>query len=288
MHTTMRELTLQLPNLRIGAIECGNPEAPRLLALHGWLDNAASFSALAPHLCEHFHFVALDLPGHGRSDHAPAGMGYRFADGIFDVLAAADALGWESFDLLGHSMGAGIASLTAAACPGRIRRLVAIEALGALTTPPEQTLVQLRRALTQALDLVGKPLRVFATADEAIAARMKASGLSRDAATAIVLRGIRPVPGGFSWSSDPRLTLASPQRFTEPQVLALLRGIEARTLLILAPDSQVKPVSEEAIAARVAEVPAIEVRELSGGHHLHLENPLPVANAILEFLQSVG
>jgi pimeloyl-ACP methyl ester carboxylesterase len=165
---------------------------------------------------------------------------------------------------------------------------VAIEALGGLTTPPEQTLVQLRRALTQAQELVGKPLRVFASPEEAIAARIKASGLSREAATPLVLRGIKPVPGGFSWSSDPRLTLASPQRFTEPQILALLRGIEARTLLILAPDSLVKPVSEEAMASRVAEVANIEVRELTGGHHLHLENPLPVARTILEFLQSVG
>jgi len=284
----MRELTLQLPNVRIGALEGGRPEAPRLLALHGWLDNAASFSALAPLLCEHFHFVALDLPGHGRSDHAPPGMAYRFADGIFDALAAADALGWESFDLLGHSMGAGIASLTAAACPHRIRRLVAIEALGALTTPAEQTLVQLRRALTQARELPGKPLRVFGSADEAIAARIKASGLSRDAATALVLRGIKPVPGGYSWSSDPRLTLASPQRFTEPQVLALLHGIEARTLLIVAPDSLVKPVSEEAMIARIAAVAKVELRELTGGHHLHLENPEPVGRAIVAFLHSAG
>lgn len=280
----MRELTLDLPHARLCAIAWGDRSLPPLLALHGWLDNAATHSAIAPLLGEHFHFVALDLLGHGRSDHASGRMGYRFADEIFDVFAAADALGWKSFDLLGHSMGGGIASLAAAAWPERIHRLVAIEALGAVATPPESTLAQLRRALTQARELASKPLRVFATVDEAIEARVKASGLSFAAASTLVLRGIKPVTGGYSWSTDPRLTLASAQRFTEPQILDILRGIRSPTLVILAPDSKVKPVSEAAFSERIAAVERIEVRRLPGGHHLHLENPQPVGHAILDFL----
>lgn len=279
-----RELILELPHTRLAARAWGDPALPALLGLHGWLDNAASFDAIAPQLCTHFHFVALDLAGHGRSDHAPPGLAYRFVDGVFDVLAAADALGWEKFDLLGHSMGGAIASLTATASPERVQRLVAIEALGALTTAPEQTAAQLRRGITQAREIANKPLRVFAHADAAIAARAQANGLSRMAAELLVLRGIKPVTGGYSWSSDPRLTTASLQRFTEPQVLDLVRHIAAPTLLILAPDSTVKPVAEAAFAQRIAAVAQIEVREISGGHHLHLENPQPVAQTILDFL----
>lgn len=279
-----RELTLDLPHLRLSARAWGDPALPPLLGLHGWLDNAASFDAVAPALGTYFHFVALDFAGHGRSAHAPPGIAYRFVDGVFDVLAAADALGWEKFNLLGHSMGGAIASLTAAACPERVKHLVAIEALGALTTPAEQTTAQLRRGLLQSRDLASKPLRVFPSADEAIAARVQASGLSHAAAELLVLRGIKPVTGGYSWSSDPRLTTASLQRFTEAQVLDLVQHIAAPTLLILAPDSTVKPVPETAFAERIARVPQIQVRQLSGGHHLHLENPQPVAQAILDFL----
>jgi len=279
-----RELTLELPHLRIAARAWGDPLLPPLLGLHGWLDNAASFDAIAPHLGTHFHFVALDFAGHGRSAHASPGIAYRFVDGVFDVLAVADALGWKKFDLLGHSMGGAIASLTAAACPERVARLVAIEALGALTTPAEQTTAQLRRGLTQTRDLANKPLRVFPSAADAITARVQANGLSRTAAELLVLRGIKPVPGGYSWSSDPRLTAASLQRFTEAQVLDLVQHIAAPTLLILAPDSTVKPVPEAAFAERIAHVPQIEVRHLTGGHHLHLENPQSVAQAILDFL----
>jgi len=280
----MRELTLDLPHQRLAARGWGDPSLPPLLGLHGWLDNAASFDAIALHLGKHFHFVALDFAGHGRSDHAPPGIAYRFVDGVFDVLAAADALGWDKFDLLGHSMGGAIASLVAAACPERVPRLVAIEALGALITPAEQTAAQLRRGIAQARAIANKPLRVFATAEEAIATRAQANGLSRAAAEPLVLRGIKPVPGGWSWSSDQRLTTASLQRFTEAQVLDLLRHIAAPTLLILAPDSTVKPVPETALAERIATVAQIEVLQLAGGHHLHLENPQPVAQAILDFL----
>ncbi len=260
------------------------PELPPLLALHGWLDNAASVAALAVQLCEHFHVVAIDMPGHGRSQHLPS---YYFVDGVFDALAAADALGWQTFDLLGHSRGGGIASLAAAACPERIRRLVLIEALGAMTTAPEHSAAQLRRAVAQTRDLAAKPLRVFATPEEAVSARLKAGDLSLSlaAAEAIVLRGIEPVEGGYSWSSDPRLTVASPQRFTEPQMLDIMHAIEAPTLLIMAPDSRVRPIDAATLAARVARVRNIEVRELPGGHHLHLENPQPVAEATIEFLQ---
>ena len=44
----MRELALDLPQGRFAALAWGDPSLPPLLALHGWLDNAASFSTLAP------------------------------------------------------------------------------------------------------------------------------------------------------------------------------------------------------------------------------------------------
>ncbi|MEP6938765.1 MAG: alpha/beta fold hydrolase [Rudaea sp.] len=282
----MRELTLDLPQGRFAALAWGDPAKPPLLALHGWLDNAASFAALAPLLCAHFQVVAIDMLGHGRSVHAAPGNAYHFADGVLEALDAADALGWRAFDLLGHSRGGGIAVLTAAACPERIHRLVLIEAMGPIATPAEQSAAQLQRAARQIRDTARKPLRVFATSEEAVEARANASSLSTEGARQIVLRGIRAVPGGYSWSSDARLTIASLQRFTEAQVLDIVGAIKAPTLLLVAPDSAVKPVAEAAFAARIARVADIDVCRIPGGHHLHLENPGPVAEAMLAFLQN--
>jgi pimeloyl-ACP methyl ester carboxylesterase len=278
--TIVREISVALPHLRLAARVWGDPALPRLIALHGWLDNAASFDRLSPLLCEHFHIVALDLPGHGRSDHRPPGAWYHYVDYLGEVLAAADALGWQRFGLLGHSLGGAVASVLAAASPERIERLLLIEALGPLAGEAEQALVQLQRALSQRGALQGKAMRVFASEDEAVRARAQASDLSLEVAQILVTRGIRALSGGFVWSSDPRLTLASPQRYVEAQILTLLEGIRAPTRLILAEPAPVF-LAESMINARIARVRGIEVVRQPGHHHLHLENPQPVAAAIL-------
>ncbi|HET7779295.1 MAG TPA: alpha/beta fold hydrolase [Rudaea sp.] len=280
--SAVRELSLELPHLRLAAQAWGDPQLPRLLALHGWLDNAASFDRLAPLLCEHFHIVAIDLPGHGRSGHRPPGTWYHYVDYLGDTLAAADALGWTRFGLLGHSLGGAVASMLAAACPQRIERLFLIEALGPLTAAVDQTLTLLQRAISQRHGLPAKALRVFASAAEAAQARAQAGDLSLEAAQIMVARGIKPASGGFVWSSDPRLTLTSPQRYIEAQVLAVLDELRVPTQLILAQPAP--PFLPEAlINARIARVPDIDVVRIAGHHHLHLDDPQPVAAAMLAY-----
>jgi len=281
--TAVRELELELPHLRLAAQVWGDPLLPRLLALHGWLDNAASFDRLAPLLCEHFHIVALDLPGHGRSGHRPPGTWYHYVDYLGDTLAAADALGWTQFGLLGHSLGGAVASMLAAASPQRIERLFLIEALGPLTAEVEQTLTLLQRAISQRHGLPAKALRVFSSEAEAAQTRAKAGDLSLEAAQIMVARGIKSAPGGgFVWSSDARLTLTSPQRYIEAQVLAVLDELRVPTQLILAQPAP--PFLPEAmINARIARVRDIDVVRIAGHHHLHLDDPQPVAAAMLAF-----
>ena len=120
---------------------------------------------------------------------------------------------------------------------------------------------------------------MFANLDDAIAARRAVNDLSEAAARAIVARGVREVDGGFVWSSDPRLTLVSPQRYTEDEVLAMLAGIRAPTRLVLA-DPATSYLPAAMMDSRAARVPDIRVARLAGHHHLHLENAPPVAHAL--------
>ncbi|WP_290890037.1 alpha/beta fold hydrolase, partial [Arenimonas sp.] len=131
----LREIRLESPRGELAALRGGTAGGPRLLCLHGWLDNAASFLPLAPDLAD-FDLVALDLPGHGASAHRAPGHDYAFADWIHDVLDALDGLGWDRADLLGHSMGGAIACAVAAAAPARVRRLALVEALGPVAGDP--------------------------------------------------------------------------------------------------------------------------------------------------------
>ena len=292
MGLALREFTLDIPSARIAGLRGGDAGAPKVLALHGWLDNAASFVPLAAHL-EGIELVAPDLPGHGRSAHLPPGADYSFAAAVNTVLDIADALGWERFALLGHSMGAGIASLLAASCPQRVERLVAIEALGALAEAPERTAQRLREAIAATRALPGKRLRVFPDIATAMRARMQGvtgSSLEEAAARLLVERGLVPVQadggsGGYAWSSDPRLTLPTMVRMTEAQVRDLVRGIQCPTRVIHADPPQPYlpgPLRGE----RAALLRHGELVVLRGGHHLHMEQPAAVAAAIGDFFVS--
>ena len=275
------ERALELPHLTLRALTWGGDAAPPLLALHGWLDNAGSYAHLAPRMAEHRRFIALDLPGHGHSDHVPPGTHYHFVDYVRATLAAADRLGLQRFDLLGHSLGAGIAAMVAAAAPARIRRLLLIEGLGPLGDDGTRTLERFREGMDVPAN--GKGLRVFRDIDQAIAARAIAGGLRADLARPIVERGLAEVADGWRWRSDPRLTRTSPLRLAETQIHALLRGIEAPTALLLArPATSYLP--SEPMARRAACVADIAISHMDGGHHLHLEHPDAVAAWALDHL----
>lgn len=274
------ELRFDLAHGTLAAKRWGEAMLPPLLALHGWLDNAGSFDALAPLLAERWQVVALDLRGHGRSAHIPPGVWYHYVDYFDDIRHALDALGWTRASLLGHSLGGTLASLFAAIYPERVENLLLIEALGPLTRTLDDALPRLREALDQhAAFGTRRPLRVFPTLDAAIAARRAVNDLSEAAARAIVTRGVREVEGGVLWSSDPRLTLVSPQRYTEDEVLAMLAGIRAPTRLVLA-DPPTSYLPSAMMDARAACVANIRVVRLAGNHHLHLGNAAAVAEAL--------
>lgn len=278
----MRELALQVPGGSVSALAWGGGGGRRVLALHGWLDNAASFVPLAP-LLAGVELVAPDLPGHGRSFHLAPGADYSFAGAVHTVLDIADALGWETFSLLGHSMGAGIASLVAAGAPERVERLVAIEALGALPERATHTAKRLREAVSAKRALATKQLRVFANPGPAVRARMAANALGEASAKLLVERGLREVEGGFTWSSDPRLTLPTMVRMTPEQVDDLVAGIACRTRVIYAdPPQPYLPEPDRSRRARL--LPRGELVVIAGGHHLHMEQPADVAAAIGDFL----
>jgi len=279
---TLRDFELQIPLGRITGLR-NDGDGARVIALHGWLDNAASFVPLAPNLSG-THLVAPDLPGHGGSAHLAPGAEYTSGVAVNAVLDIADALGWQTFSLLGHSMGAGIASLVAASVPERVQRLVVIEALGGLAETVERTADRWREAIAAARALPGKKLRVFSDLTTPVRARMQANQLSEPAARLLVERGVRAVEGGYVWSSDQRLTLPTPQRLSEPQLARLVAGIACPTTVVYADPPQAY-FPEPLRTQRAQLLPDGRLHVIAGTHHLHMEDPMAVADVIGDFLR---
>ncbi|HEU0276789.1 MAG TPA: alpha/beta hydrolase [Rhodanobacteraceae bacterium] len=280
------ELRVVTASGALAALAWGDPDLPPLIVLHGWLDNAASFGRVAPLLAAHRRVIALDLPGHGHSAHLPAeARRYHFVDQIDGVLDAADALGLAQFDLLGHSLGAGIAAMVAAATPARIGRLALIEGLGPLADGEADTLRRWREAYAPRGVRRRSP-RIFPTVEDAVAARVAAGGgLAADEVRPIVERNLEAVADGFAWRSDTRLRRATPLRAAEAQVRHVIAGIVAPTLLLLA-DPATPYLPTAVMSGRAACVPHITVARVTGPHHLHIRHPEAVAARLTRFLDT--
>ena len=261
-----------------------NPGAPKVLCLHGWLDNAASFAPLAPFLKD-FDLLALDFAGHGFSSHRPETSRYYFTDYLFDIDAAMDELGWDQCHFIGHSMGGGggVAGCFAAALPERVNRLVLLDSLGVLTLPANQAAQQLRLSMLS----VRKSrsfLRPYESVEEAMLARQKHSPLSDEAARLLCQRSLEHTGDYYQWRTDPRLNWRSPQLSGDAQALDLLTAIHSPALVITSP-SVIEYFGEDMAQKRISAIPDSKHVKIDGHHHFHMEQTEQVGACITEFLQ---
>lgn len=285
MADTAQELRVAARGLMLAGLRWRNGDARRVLCLHGWLDNAASFAEFAPRLAE-CDVVALDLPGHGKSDHRGAVAMPFFLEYVADVAAALDGLGWQDAVLVGHSLGAGVAGYAAAALEARVSHLVLLEGIGSQTAADHEVVANLRKAVADACRTRSEAPS-FATVEEAMAARSRGGfwPLGDGAARHLVTRALaQRADGRHAWRTDPHLRDVSALRLSPGQAAALLGAITAPTLLLCADQGLL--AQQAAHATRSARVPGLQQQALPGGHHFHLEPETApaVASAALAFL----
>jgi pimeloyl-ACP methyl ester carboxylesterase len=264
-----RELHWEINGLKISGLSWGDPDGLPLLMLHGWLDNAASFSVLAPLLADH-HVIALDLTGQGHSSHRSADASYNIWDDLPEIMGIVEQLGWDSFDLLGHSRGAIISTLLASAYPERIKHLVLLDAIIPEPITEAEFPSQLRRFLDQKPGLLGAGNSLYESVAAATLTR-KRVGLTHLGAQLISGRGLVDSPDGVTWRTDRRLQGASAVKLTAGQTRAVLDGLTMPTLLLLAEGGR---MTSSALVASLDGHPTLQLEYIVGGHHFHLEPPL--------------
>ena len=279
-----REREFQLRGVRMAALEWNDKGIP-VIAIHGWLDNAASFQPIAP-LLQNSHLLAPDLIGHGHSGHLPEAADYHLSDSCRWIVGLADAMGWERFALIGHSMGASVASITAAAVPDRVAGLVMIDGIGPLAVRPEQEVKRLRLLFDEEAKGAKQP-RPWVDLASAVKVRQRLGrfAISTDAAMLIARRGMRKTDDGYLWRHDERLQGAGTHYYSEEQAETILRNIESPSLLISADDGAL--TGWDGLEPRKACVPQLRHVEMHGCHHLHMEHPQAVAMVINDFLDGL-
>ena len=109
-----------------------------LILLHGGLMSGATFGPVLGLLAEHHQVVVPDLQGHGRTADIDRPLDVRLmAD---DIGALIDHLGLDRPDVVGYSLGGGVALQTAAKYPDRVGKLVAASA----SVRPDATYPEIR------------------------------------------------------------------------------------------------------------------------------------------------
>lgn len=279
---------LQTLEGELAGLKFSGCESNRLcVALHGWLDNAASMSGLLQGLAARggVPSLALDLPGHGLSfhprHHAP------FIDYLDTLLQVLNTQASEPIDLLGHSMGGAIAVLFAAAFPEKIRRLVLIDSLGPLSAPEDRFASDLRSGLLARHS--SKRRGVYASVEAALDAREGALEITRAQALPIVQRGLvhaTAEANGWQWRSDPRLTQPSPTRLSEAQVLHAIAALSSMSCLVLLAAPRTSFLDNAIGAQRLEHFQAIGARivHLPGNHHLHVLPTQELIDVVQDFL----
>lgn len=241
---------------------------PALLLIAGVGYGGWFWHRLVPHLAPHVEVITFDNRGAGVSD-KPAGP-YTTRLLAEDALGLVEALGHESINVMGHSLGGFVAQELALARPGLVRKLV----LSATTTGGPHALPNGAEALQILTDRSGDPAELIRRGLAVAAAPGFAERCPDLAAALTAYRRTNPVPPA-AYAAQ---VMAGAQHNAEDR----LGQITCPTLVLAgAEDRVVPPGNAERLAATI---PGARARRLPGlGHIFPYEDPAATAALLLDF-----
>jgi pimeloyl-ACP methyl ester carboxylesterase len=272
-----------------------------ILFLHGVMRRWQTFAPLHGALGHRFQLIAVDFPGHGRSDRWPGR--YRVADHVAATVAFLREHRGPAIRLYGHSLGAMVALGVAAELPERVRAAV-------LEDPPFDTMGARIEAthwygyFAAIYRLVSAPdFRARSLADQT---RLLADVEVPDLTTRTRCEtpdGVKPRPLRQMRDAGAIRFLASCLRMMDPEVLSpVIRGqwldgfdwqgaarrVEAPLLVLQADPAAGGTLIDEDAASLVSLARDATLVTLRGsGHNLHVDRTQDVLNHTLNFLNTL-
>jgi 3-oxoadipate enol-lactonase len=250
---------------------------PALLLVHGFGGAKEDFADHIHALAERHRVVTFDHRGHGESDGPPELDAYSLDRMAADVVGVADALGIDSFRLLGHSMGGMVARRVELAHPGRIDALVLMDTSPGPVPGVDPELVE--EAATVAVEEGKDVLKPLLDA----AATLETPAYQR-------LLAERPGYQEFEdrkWSTLSIVMWAAMARdmARQPDQLPLLANVRCPTLVIVGEEDKPFVEASRRMAATIPDAQLVVVPD--AGHSPQFENPRAWLEAVEGFLAGV-
>lgn len=263
-----------------------------MLLLHGFLDQADSFGAMADALLAAGQgpLVALDFRGHGHSQWIGDGGYYHFPDYVRDVaelVACTPELG-EPFVLLGHSMGGTVGTYAAATLRRSPRGLVLLEGTGPTGYQPEHAPVR----MAQWLDDLGKlqrwRARRFSTVAQVVERlRVAFPELHETVLVDFAQRCTVEEPDGLRWRYDPLHRTRSPVPFSAAIYQSFASEVTGPVLSITGERSEFARRDGDRGRREAALRGSLERAVVAGaGHMMHLSHPVATAGIVAAWMDA--
>ncbi len=258
---------VETTRIRFHYREQGQVDGLPMLLVHGSFGSSRWWEPFLAIFPEEFHVIALDLRGCGRSD-KPAD-GYTIEEQAADLSAFVEAIGWNSFDLVGHASGAAIAVEFTLNHPNLATTLALVDPapIEGIYTPLEAIMLLeqfktdetlLRQALVTLMPTYSRDIPAHAAFFEQLVA---------DAQTM--------APAAFTAMAE---SLNQWNRFSEAKALTL------PTLLVWGDQDHI--VSRDAMTRSLIAIPGANNLEVirNVGHCPMIEAPVALAERLIEFI----
>ena len=245
---------------------------PTLILVHGVLNDHSVWILQSRYLANHgWNVLALDLPGHCRSEgDPPASVG----DGADFVIALMDAAKLEKAVVIGHSFGSLIALETAARAPERVSQLVLVGTASPMRVSPALLDASLKQPM-QALEMVNVFSRsTLAPPPSALGPGTWVFGASLALGRRVLASNtqVNLFHAGFKACDS----------YTQGE--ASMAKISCPVLFLLGSQDQMTP--PRAAAGLIKAARNATVVYLPGGHHQMTETPEPMLKALNAFLNT--
>lgn len=288
--TEPRHKTVDSQGLAIHYLEWGEAAAEPIVLVHGFLDQAHSWTflvrALSQKVRQPLWVIAPDCRGHGDSGWVGAGGYYHFPDYVYDLDCVVSALGVSRFHLIGHSMGGTISFLYAGTYPQRVAKLALIEGVGPIGMEFSDAPARMAAWIGELRERGRRHFREYSSvAAGANQLRQTHPRLRDEFAIELARAGMRQNPRGkWVWKFDPLHRTAAPQPFYTGQALEFFRRIACPVLIVDGAESHQSRRTD-----KLDRYQAIDDRRLEviphAGHMVHQDNPEGLAEAIASFLK---
>lgn len=288
---TSEKINFELFDTELHGLRWGNKNAKhKVIALHGWLDNCASFSRLLPYVKD-IDCIAIDLAGHGESGFRDGHCAYNVWEDLKDISIIADHMSWDKFTLLGHSRGAAISTLYAGTFPEKINGVFLIDGILPFVADESELPQNLAVSIREMIKVQKRSRRrsYFDTYEDAVKARTESDlAVSQIAAELLAERSVTQDPEkGYYWRYDQRLMVPSEVKLSKAQAWSFIDSFSVKARVIAANNGLLPRISSELVEHGHENV---ELQFMDGDHHLHVlddeSTRIKIAESLNEYLDA--